>query len=109
MKLPREFYKLMPRQLSDVQKQSVGIARAFASNAQIIVADEPVSALNESVQAAVTELLMKIQKRSRTTLLFIRHDLSISRYLSDRVQEMYLGHIVETGSTDDVFAPPYHP
>ena len=67
------------------------------------------SALDVSVQAAVTELLMEIQKRSRTTLLFISHDLSIVRYLSDRVAVMYLGHIVETGSTDEVFAPPYHP
>ena len=109
LKLPREFAERMPRQLSGGQKQRVGIARAFAGDARIVVADEPVSALDVSVQAAVTELLMEIQKRSRTTLLFISHDLSIVRYLSDRVAVMYLGHIVETGSTDEVFAPPYHP
>ena len=109
VKLPREFAERMPRQLSGGQKQRVGIARAFAGDARIVVADEPVSALDVSVQAAVTELLMEIQKRSRTTLLFISHDLSIVRYLSDRVAVMYLGHIVETGSTDEVFAPPYHP
>ena len=109
VKLPREFAERMPRQLSGGQKQRVGIARAFAGDARIVVADEPVSALDVSVQAAVTELLMEIQRRSRTTLLFISHDLSIVRYLSDRVVVMYLGHIVETGTTDQVFAPPYHP
>ena len=109
VKLPREFAERMPRQLSGGQKQRVGIARAFAGDARIVVADEPVSALDVSVQAAVTELLMEIQHRSRTTLLFISHDLSIVRYLSDRVVVMYLGHIVETGTTDEVFAPPYHP
>ena len=83
VKLPRAFATRMPRQLSGGQKQRVGIARAFAGGARIVVADEPVSALDVSVQAAVTELLMEIQKRSRTTLLFISHDLSIVRYLSD--------------------------
>lgn len=109
VKLPREFAERLPRQLSGGQKQRVGIARAFAGEAKIVVADEPVSALDVSVQAAVTELLMDIQNRARTTLLFISHDLSIVRYLSDRVLVMYLGHIVETGTTDQVFAPPYHP
>ena len=109
VKLPREFAGRMPRQLSGGQKQRVGIARAFAGDARIVVADEPVSALDVSVQAAVTDLLMEIQRLHRTTLLFISHDLSIVRYLSDRVLVMYLGHVVELGSTDQVFAPPYHP
>ena len=109
VKLPREFADRMPRQLSGGQKQRVGIARAFAGDANIVVADEPVSALDVSVQAAVTDLLMEIQNKSRTTLLFISHDLSIVRYLSDRVIVMYLGHIVEAGTTDQVFSPPYHP
>lgn len=109
VKLPREFANRMPRQLSGGQKQRVGIARAFAGDAKIVVADEPVSALDVSVQAAVTELLMEIQRRNKTTLLFISHDLSIVRYLSDRVIVMYLGHIVEAGTTDQVFSPPYHP
>ncbi len=109
VKLPREFGDRMPRQLSGGQKQRVGIARAFAGGARIVVADEPVSALDVSVQAAVTDLLMEIQREEKTTLLFISHDLSIVRYLSDRVMVMYLGHVVELGSTDEVFAPPYHP
>jgi len=109
VKLPREFAGRMPRQLSGGQKQRVGIARAFAGDAKIVVADEPVSALDVSVQAAVTDLLMDIQRRNRTTLLFISHDLSIVHYLSDRVLVMYLGHVVEIGTTDQVFAPPYHP
>jgi len=109
VKLPRAFAERMPRQLSGGQKQRVGIARAFAGDARIVVADEPVSALDVSVQAAVTDLLMEIQRTQKTTLLFISHDLSIVRYLSDRVMVMYLGHVVEIGKTDQVFAPPYHP
>ncbi|MFV0359902.1 dipeptide ABC transporter ATP-binding protein [Tropicimonas sp.] len=109
VKLPRAFAERMPRQLSGGQKQRVGIARAFAGGAQIVVADEPVSALDVSVQAAVTDLLMEIQREEKTTLLFISHDLSIVRYLSDRVLVMYLGHVVEIGTTDQVFSPPYHP
>ena len=109
VKLPRAFANRMPRQLSGGQKQRVGIARAFAGGARIVVADEPVSALDVSVQAAVTDLLMDIQREEKTTLLFISHDLSIVRYLSDRVMVMYLGHVVELGTTEQVFAPPYHP
>jgi len=109
VKLPRAFADRMPRQLSGGQKQRVGIARAFAGGAKIVVADEPVSALDVSVQAAVTDLLMEIQRNNRTTLLFISHDLSIVRYLSDRVMVMYLGHVVELGTTEQVFSPPYHP
>jgi len=95
VKLPRAFAARMPRQLSGGQKQRIGVARAFAGQPKLVVADEPVSALDVSVQAAVTELLMEIQRESKTTMLFISHDL--------------LGHIVEQGTTDDIFAPPYHP
>jgi len=109
VKLPRAFADRMPRQLSGGQKQRIGVARAFAGQAKVVVADEPVSALDVSVQAAVTELLMDIQRKNKTTMLFISHDLSVVRYIADRVVVMYLGHIVEQGSTDQIFAPPYHP
>jgi peptide/nickel transport system ATP-binding protein len=109
VKLPRAFARRMPRQLSGGQKQRIGIARAFAGTPQVVVADEPVSALDVSVQAAVTDLLMDIQRQRRTTMLFISHDLGIVRYLADRVMVMYLGHVVELGTTDQVFQPPYHP
>ncbi|WP_417773287.1 dipeptide ABC transporter ATP-binding protein [Stappia sp.] len=109
VKLPREFARRKPRQLSGGQKQRVGIARAFAGNPKVVIADEPVSALDVSVQAAVTELLMDIQRENRTTMLFISHDLSVVRYLADRVVVMYLGRIMEQGTTEEIFAPPYHP
>lgn len=109
VKLPRAFAERKPRQLSGGQKQRIGVARAFAGSAKVVVADEPVSALDVSVQAAVTELLMDIQRKNKTTMLFISHDLSVVRYIADRVVVMYLGHIVEQGSTDQIFSPPYHP
>jgi peptide/nickel transport system ATP-binding protein len=109
VKLPRAFARRMPRQLSGGQKQRIGIARAFAGTPKVVVADEPVSALDVSVQAAVTDLLTDIQRENRTTMLFISHDLGIVRYLADRVMVMYLGHVVEIGTTDQVFQPPYHP
>jgi len=109
VKLPRDFYYRKPRQLSGGQKQRIGIARAFAGHPSMVIADEPVSALDVSVAAAVTELLMDIQREHHTTLLFISHDLSVVRYLSDRIVVMYLGQIMERGTTDAIFAPPYHP
>jgi peptide/nickel transport system ATP-binding protein len=109
VRLPRAFASRMPRQLSGGQKQRIGIARAFAGAPRVVVADEPVSALDVSVQAAVTGLLTDIQRERRTTMLFISHDLGIVRYLADRVMVMYLGHVVEIGTTPQVFEPPYHP
>ncbi|MER9951462.1 ABC transporter ATP-binding protein [Mesorhizobium sp. M0047] len=109
VKLPRAFETRKPRQLSGGQKQRIGIARAFAGAAKVVVADEPVSALDVSVQAAVTELLMDIQRKNKTTMLFISHDLSVVRYIADRVVVMYLGYIVEQGTTDQIFSPPYNP
>ena len=109
VKLPRDFALRRPRQLSGGQKQRIGIARAFAGNPSLVVADEPVSALDVSVAAAVTELLMDIQREHKTTLLFISHDLGLVRYLADRVVVMYLGQIMERGQTEEVFKPPYHP
>jgi peptide/nickel transport system ATP-binding protein len=109
VKLPRDFAERRPRQLSGGQKQRIGVARAFAGMPAVVVADEPVSALDVSVQAAIAELLIDIQRREGTTLLFISHDLSLVRYLSDRIVVMYLGQIMEQGRTNEVFAPPYHP
>ncbi len=109
VKLPRAFEHRMPRQLSGGQKQRIGVARAFAGRPRAVIADEPMSALDVSVQAAVAELLTDIQRSSRTSMVFISHDLSVVRYLSDRVVVMYLGYVVEHGTTDQIFEPPYHP
>jgi peptide/nickel transport system ATP-binding protein len=109
VKLPRDFAFRRPRQLSGGQKQRVGIARAFGGEAAVVVADEPVSALDVSVQAAVTGILTDIQRQKRTTMVFISHDLSVVRYLADRVVVIYLGQVMEQGTTEEIFAPPYHP
>ncbi len=109
VKLPRSYKNYKPSQLSGGQKQRIGIARAFAGQPKLVVADEPVSALDVSVQAAVIDLLLDIQARHDTTLLFISHDLSLVRYLADHIIVMYLGRIMEQGVTKNVFAPPYHP
>ena len=109
VKLPADFVGRKPRQLSGGQKQRVAIARALAGDPDLVVADEPVSALDVSVQAAIINLLMELQATRDATLIFISHDLSVVRYLADRVAVMYLGKIVEFGEVDDVFQPPYHP
>ncbi len=109
VKLPADFVGRKPRQLSGGQKQRVAIARALAGNPELMVADEPVSALDVSVQAAIINLLIEIQASRDATLVFISHDLSVVRYLADMVAVMYLGRIVEFGTVDEVFSPPYHP
>ena len=109
MKLSQEYAGRKPRQLSGGQKQRVAIARAFVGNPEIVIADEPLSALDASVQAAVAELLMQIQVEQGTTMLFISHDLGLVHHVADWTVVMYLGHVVEQGRTEDVFAPPYHP
>jgi peptide/nickel transport system ATP-binding protein len=109
VKLPADFVARKPRQLSGGQKQRVAIARALAGDPDLMVADEPVSALDVSVQAAIINLLIELQAKGRATLVFISHDLSVVRYLADYVAVMYLGRIVEFGSVGDIFRPPYHP
>jgi peptide/nickel transport system ATP-binding protein len=98
-----------PRHLSGGEKQRAAIARALAGDPEVIVADEPVSALDVSVQAAIVNLLTEIQAARGTTLVFISHDLAVVRYLADTVAVMYLGTVAELGPVERVFAPPYHP
>ncbi|MBX6320667.1 MAG: ABC transporter ATP-binding protein [Rhodospirillaceae bacterium] len=109
VKLPADFVHRKPRQLSGGQKQRVAIARALAGDPDLLVADEPVSALDVSVQAAIINLLIEIQSTRGATLVFISHDLSVVRYLADKVAVMYLGRVVEFGGVEEVFNPPYHP
>jgi oligopeptide transport system ATP-binding protein len=107
--LNAHFIQRYPHQFSGGQRQRIGIARALATNPKFIVADEPISALDVSIQAQVVNLLGDLKEKLGLTYLFIAHDLSMVRYISDRVAVMYLGRIVELSSRDEVFDHPLHP
>lgn len=98
-----------PHQFSGGQRQRVGIARALIMNPKLIIADECISALDVSIQAQVVNLMKDIQQETGTAYLFIAHDLSMVKYISDRIGVLHLGHLLETGTTEEIFTNPLHP
>ena len=107
--IPVEYKNRFPHQFSGGQRQRIGIARALSLNPKLIICDEPVSALDVSIQAQVLNLLADLQEERGLTYLFISHDLNVVHRISNRVCIMYLGMICESGSTEDIFAHPCHP
>ncbi|MBQ7873658.1 MAG: ABC transporter ATP-binding protein [Oscillospiraceae bacterium] len=107
--LAPEHAERYPHQFSGGQRQRVGIARALIMNPKLIIADECISALDVSIQAQVVNLMKDIQKETGASYLFIAHDLSMVKYISDRIGVMHLGHLVETGTTEEIFSNPIHP
>lgn len=107
--LREEVYTRYPHEFSGGQRQRIGLARALILDPKIVVCDEPVSALDVSIQSQIINLLKELQRKRGLTYLFVAHDMSVIRYISDRVGVMYLGHLVEEGDTDEVFDHPQHP
>lgn len=107
--LNRSYVDRYPHQFSGGQRQRIGIARALIMNPQLLIADEAISALDISIQAQVVNLLKDLQKELNTTILFIAHDLAMVRCISDRIGVLHLGHLVEMGTTEDIFDYPVHP
>nr|WP_288827166.1 ATP-binding cassette domain-containing protein [uncultured Clostridium sp.] len=107
--LSREHANRYPHQFSGGQRQRIGIARALIMEPELIIADEAISALDVSIQAQVVNLMKELQKQTKTAILFIAHDLSMVKYISDRIGVLHLGHMVETGTTEEIFSRPIHP
>ena len=105
---PEHFYRY-PHEFSGGQRQRVGLARALILNPKVIVCDEPVSALDVSIQAQIISLLQDLREKDNISFLFIAHDMSVVKYISDRIGVMYLGHLMEEAETEELFANPLHP